>query len=738
MIFFRLFSSCLLSNTLSFGPRRPHTPRDSVPTLHLLLLVLLASSPVAVASPVAHWTLDDGSGSSVLDLSGNGLHGQLSGTTQWLANGAMDGALDLVAPGHVRVTDSGSGSPLDLAHELTLLVWVKPAGTGGTQSFISKDNVYELEMGHGGADRYSVRLANLRQGRGGTPLVVGAWQHVGVVWNGAQVTYFYNGRVDGADPYSGTLPANDAPLGLGGRPGASPGSVQYGLAGALDDVRIYNRALSEAEIRSIHAGGEPSPGGEDTTPPTLSNGAPTGVLAAGTTWVDLTWITSESAECRFDSVPGRPFGVMAFPFDVTGGSFHRTTVGGLSTGSHTFYARCRDLAGNANTDDAAVSFVIPAPGARPPLRSVAAPQGVLAAGTGGVPLTLTTDVAAECRYATDPGIPFADMPVTFQQTGGTSHSAPLAGLSDGFAYAYFVRCVDLVASGGANADDLAARVFVGTADEASFHPTDVSGLQFFVESRSGMTAATCDTESCRTAGDNAGLDQQYCDLSVFPQGCVRRWRDQSGFSPTGGFEPPEWTAGRDFGQDDLDKPGLIYDCIGGLPCARGGAGANQDRSFEIELGQEVGPVNGPFSAWILARPVVQPQDFYYWGFAGSELAHRVADDALSLRVAFGPGVVLTDPGAVTPGQWQLIEIHRAADDSVRAVVNGTDVTAGQPSTPGNFRFRFLMSVSRVHGMYGDMAAAMVFDRALGEAERQELRGYFSDVYGVGQGSGSGP
>ncbi|HEX4036521.1 MAG TPA: hypothetical protein VHX37_00565 [Acidobacteriaceae bacterium] len=87
----------------------------------------------------------------------------------------------------------------------------------------------------------------------------------------------------------------------------------------------------------------------------------------------------------------------------------------------------------------------------PPLRSAGLPTGTLASGTTQATLSLTTDEAATCRYATTTGVAYTAMTNTFATTGGTSHSTTITGLQGGATYAYYVRCQDT--AGNANPDD---------------------------------------------------------------------------------------------------------------------------------------------------------------------------------------------------------------------------------------------------------------------------------------------
>jgi hypothetical protein len=130
----------------------------------------------------------------------------------------------------------------------------------------------------------------------------------------------------------------------------------------IDEVRIYNRALSAAEIVAdrdtpINGGSPPA----DTTPPVRSNGQPTGTLPAGTTQTTLSLTTNETATCRAATTAGLAYASMPTTFSTTGGTSHSMPVSGLTSGtSYTYYVRCQDASGNANSDDFTIAFSIAA------------------------------------------------------------------------------------------------------------------------------------------------------------------------------------------------------------------------------------------------------------------------------------------------------------------------------------------------------------------------------------------
>ena len=312
----------------------------------LVFCALIPSTGPALAQPTAglvgHWELNG----DASDGSPSNQNGVFVGSP-WTMPGPSGDALGFDGDDYVRVEDDGP-SPLDLTAAITVAAWINPSSIDGTnQKLVAKDNVFELEIGHGGADRYSVRLANLRRGRGDTALVEGVWQHLAITWDGTTVRYYLDGQADGTASYIGSLPQNDRDLGLGARPGGY-------LKGALDDVRVYDRALSAAEVVQLS-----STGGPDLAPPLLSLAQPTGELALGTTTTELSVDTDELADCRFADTPGIAFADMTETMVADASNHHEATVTGLSEQMDLrYFVRCRDAAGNTNQEDYEIAFSV--------------------------------------------------------------------------------------------------------------------------------------------------------------------------------------------------------------------------------------------------------------------------------------------------------------------------------------------------------------------------------------------
>jgi hypothetical protein len=233
--------------------------------------------------------------------------------------------------------------------------------------------------------------------------------------------------------------------------------------------------------------------GPDLTPPVRSAGAPTGALPASTRSAVLSVKTNEPATCKYGDVGSVAFAAIPSTFTSTGGTSHSTPVSDLVSGTmYTFLVRCADAADNVNPDDYVITFSIEAMpvDTTPPLRSAAAPSGTLPAGTTSAILSVTTDEPATCRYGFSPAVEFAAIPATFATTGGTSHTTPIEGFTDGVAFAAYVRCQDV--AGNANSDDFPIGFSVATAGATAVvvksigtQRRDFSGVQAWAIARRG-------------------------------------------------------------------------------------------------------------------------------------------------------------------------------------------------------------------------------------------------------------
>jgi glucose/arabinose dehydrogenase len=213
-----------------------------------------ATFTAAPSGLVAAYAFEEGSGAGVTDASGNANHGTLSNAARTFSGRYGSALVFNGANALVSIPDSSS---LDLSAAMTLEAWVYPVSLGSWRDVIYKglNDIYYL----GGSSSQGSRPAV-----GGTfassPLYgpnavpVGAWTHLAATYDGAMLRLFVGGTEVASRAQSGPIQAGTGALTLGGDP-------TYGQwwAGRIDDVRVYDRALSATEIQSDLATPVPEP-----------------------------------------------------------------------------------------------------------------------------------------------------------------------------------------------------------------------------------------------------------------------------------------------------------------------------------------------------------------------------------------------------------------------------------------------------------------------------------------------
>src|SRR5690606_13906736 len=213
------------------------------------------TSPAAPDSPlVGHWKMDEGGGSLLIDASQYGNNAPLTGGASWVSGVLGQAARFNGVSQYASVADNAS---LDITGAITVAGWIKPEAVG-TQYLVKKaqqheTNGYELSLAGSGyvffrfnqfssGDAYRVNSTTPYPTNGNT------WMHVAATYDGQSLRMYINGTLNGSLslPSSPAIAVNGLPLTIGAEAGG-----YRGLQGAMDDVRIYNTALSLEEIQNI-------------------------------------------------------------------------------------------------------------------------------------------------------------------------------------------------------------------------------------------------------------------------------------------------------------------------------------------------------------------------------------------------------------------------------------------------------------------------------------------------------
>ena len=216
-------------------------------TMVLMPMMALASLTDGL---VAYYPFDGNAN----DASGNGNHGTIHGVTLTTDRfGNANGAYYFGDGNYISVEDSVSlDSP---SNQITVTTWVR------IDEWYWMYNPFAAILNKGGARQYSFNLWGYA-GEAGTEIghdlhamfevlpEMGEWCHLAVTYSDGCAYAYLNGNLVGTFECVGQFIAESAALEIGRD---TPGLVEY-LYGALDDLRIYNRALSAAEVKALYDG----------------------------------------------------------------------------------------------------------------------------------------------------------------------------------------------------------------------------------------------------------------------------------------------------------------------------------------------------------------------------------------------------------------------------------------------------------------------------------------------------
>ncbi len=277
----------------------------------LALLLFISSPAIAQTGLVAAYSFDDGSGSVAADASGKGNTGTLLGAA-WTPSGKYGGALTF--NGSSNWVTVNHAAVLSLTTGMTLEAWVLTSSPTNWRSVIMKERSgglsYALYAGDqtGRTAGYIRRTSDINA-TATSALPVNTWVHVATTYDGATLRTFVNGTQVATRAITGSIVTSTSPLRIGGN------SVwgEY-FSGTIDEVRVYNVALTAAQIQadmSTPIGNAPPP----PPPPTYSIG---GAITPGTDGAGSTVTLGGAASAT-----------------VTADSNGTYTFAGLSNGAYT-------------------------------------------------------------------------------------------------------------------------------------------------------------------------------------------------------------------------------------------------------------------------------------------------------------------------------------------------------------------------------------------------------------------
>ncbi len=258
------------------------------------ILVLSVSSSVC-ADLVGHWKLDDSSGTTAVDSSGNGNDGTIVNNPTWIpgiGGTALEFHGDTSVYGGGDYIDCGNDASLDITGPTSIALWIRPdaddpegqGSPGGETAPMAKAMAgmspswsYQVRYGWGGPEPYMAFTFNTSPRAWafvGKNLERYEWCHIACSYDGTTLKCYLNGEETDSTPM-GAITSSSTPVLIG--------SDGWGCdwIGAIDDVRIYDHALSVSEIMGAMEG--------EVWPYALAPKPEDGALNPET-WVNLSWL----------------------------------------------------------------------------------------------------------------------------------------------------------------------------------------------------------------------------------------------------------------------------------------------------------------------------------------------------------------------------------------------------------------------------------------------------------------
>jgi len=232
----------------------------------------VAMGPVGGEAPasglVGWWKLDEASSPSV-DSSANSNDGTWVNSPTYAASGQIDGALTL--NGTDQYVDAGNDSSLQITGSMTVSAWVNASsfGSSGDDTIVSKTKNNATDIGWGlsgtedngpnqfmfflsedGSDTYTVDCYSA------TEYTTNVWYHVAATYDASTQTIevYVNGARD-TDSCDASVPSSQNDSAANALIGARDSVLSRPWTGQIDDVRVYNRALSASEVQALYAYG---------------------------------------------------------------------------------------------------------------------------------------------------------------------------------------------------------------------------------------------------------------------------------------------------------------------------------------------------------------------------------------------------------------------------------------------------------------------------------------------------
>jgi len=227
----------------------------------MAIMVVLMGTGSAWADLIGHWGLDENSGNIANDTLGNHNGSLINYTSNSWTSGPIDGALGF--DGSDDYVSMGDVSAYENLEQITISAWINLTQNVSDRHFVfGKEFVFKIDMEY---QKVRFLLGSDWDNWSGdrqtsqTTLSLNQWYHVAATYDGQYKRIYINGENTDTmyAPISGDIGSSSHDVTIGSHYSSTDGYVKF-FKGYIDDVAIFNEALSQEDIVNAMTNGAAS------------------------------------------------------------------------------------------------------------------------------------------------------------------------------------------------------------------------------------------------------------------------------------------------------------------------------------------------------------------------------------------------------------------------------------------------------------------------------------------------
>ncbi len=214
-------------------------------TLFLLLLcIFLFSSKCTFANLVGYWQFDG----STLDSSGGGHTASTYGNATYSSDSPFAQGQSMYFDGNDDYLIVSDHNDFDFTKSFTIAMWIKPTRSG-IAILLDKwasPYAYEVQLNDDRLGPWVWTDIGYYGAYIPSGITLNEWQHIAYTFDGTYLSTYKNGSYTGHTNASGSINVTSTSIFIG-----SQRSGNYEFQGYMDDITMYNEALTEGQIRDL-------------------------------------------------------------------------------------------------------------------------------------------------------------------------------------------------------------------------------------------------------------------------------------------------------------------------------------------------------------------------------------------------------------------------------------------------------------------------------------------------------